>query len=159
MSEIGIEISHYLRCSFWRNGVFALSETAVVTARKSRLQDWASRGNRKAKAALDLAITPNRFRLAVTNRHNPCQHPDGGVWSEDSCQPCGRTCSFHSGDRALQRGHRPEPGCPRNNLLFARRGRIGTQASCRTLSRDHRDHCSRPAALVLENIGSDGSSR
>ena len=47
------------------NGVFAMSEMAVVTARKSRLQDWASKGNTKAKTALELATTPNRFLLAI----------------------------------------------------------------------------------------------
>jgi putative hemolysin len=47
------------------NGVFAMSEMAVVTARKSRLQDWARKGNAKAKVALELANTPNRFLSAV----------------------------------------------------------------------------------------------
>jgi putative hemolysin len=47
------------------NGVFAMSEMAVVTARKSRLQDWAKKGNAKAKVALELANAPNRFLSAV----------------------------------------------------------------------------------------------
>lgn len=47
------------------NGVFAMSEMAVITARKSRLQDWIKRGNRSAKVALDLATAPNRFLSAV----------------------------------------------------------------------------------------------
>ncbi|HXV48829.1 MAG TPA: hemolysin family protein [Candidatus Binatia bacterium] len=47
------------------NGVFAMSEMAVITARKSRLQDWIKRGNRGAKVALDLALAPNRFLPAV----------------------------------------------------------------------------------------------
>ena len=64
MSEFGIDIL-IIAMLILANGVFALSETAVVTARKSRLQDWASRGNRKAKAALELANTPNRFLLAL----------------------------------------------------------------------------------------------
>jgi len=38
---------------------------AVITARKSRLQDWVSKGNRRAKVALELALAPNRFLSAV----------------------------------------------------------------------------------------------
>jgi putative hemolysin len=45
--------------------VFALSEMAVIAARKSRLQDWARLGNRRAKIALDIADTPNRFLPAL----------------------------------------------------------------------------------------------
>jgi putative hemolysin len=47
------------------NGVFAMSEMAMVTARKSRLQDWVKKGNRGAKMALELALAPNRFLSAV----------------------------------------------------------------------------------------------
>jgi len=47
------------------NGLFAMSELAVVSARKSRLKQWASRGNRKAQVALDLANDPNRFLSTV----------------------------------------------------------------------------------------------
>jgi CBS domain containing-hemolysin-like protein len=34
------------------NGIFAMSEMAVITARKSRLQDWVKKGNSRAKAAV-----------------------------------------------------------------------------------------------------------
>jgi putative hemolysin len=47
------------------NGIFAMSEMAVVTARKSRLQDWANKGDARARAALELANAPNRFLSAV----------------------------------------------------------------------------------------------
>jgi putative hemolysin len=47
------------------NGIFAMSEIAIVTARKSRLQDWANNGNTRAKAALDLANAPNQFLSTV----------------------------------------------------------------------------------------------
>ena len=64
MSEIGIDVL-IIAVLILANGVFAMSEMAVVTARKSRLQDWASKGNTRAKTALELANTPNRFLLAV----------------------------------------------------------------------------------------------
>ena len=64
MSEIGIDVL-IIALLILANGVFAMSEMAVVTARKSRLQDWASRGNRRAKTALELANTPSHFLLAV----------------------------------------------------------------------------------------------
>jgi putative hemolysin len=47
------------------NGVFAMSEIAVVSARKARLQRWASEGNSKARSALELANDPNHFLSTV----------------------------------------------------------------------------------------------
>jgi putative hemolysin len=47
------------------NGIFAMSEIAVVTARKSRLQDLANKGVGRARAALDLATHPNHFLSTV----------------------------------------------------------------------------------------------
>lgn len=47
------------------NGVFAMSEMSIVSARKARLQEMAERGDRKARVALDLANSPNRFLSTV----------------------------------------------------------------------------------------------
>jgi magnesium and cobalt exporter, CNNM family len=47
------------------NAFFAMSELVVVSARKSKLQEWAKMGNRRAHAALELAITPSKFMLAM----------------------------------------------------------------------------------------------
>lgn len=47
------------------NGVFTMAEMAVVGARKSRLEEWADKGNARAKAALELAQAPNQFLLTV----------------------------------------------------------------------------------------------
>ena len=47
------------------NGVFAMSEMAVISARKSRLQDWVERGNSRARAALELGQAPNRLLASV----------------------------------------------------------------------------------------------
>ncbi|WNC46243.1 hemolysin family protein [Thermosynechococcus sp. GLH187] len=47
------------------NGIFAGAEIAVVSARKVRLEQLAKRGQRKAKAALKLANSPNNFLSAV----------------------------------------------------------------------------------------------
>jgi len=43
------------------NGVFSMSELAIISSRKVRLEQWAKEGNRKAKAALRLANNPNNF--------------------------------------------------------------------------------------------------
>ena len=43
------------------NGLFVMSEMAIVSSRKTRLQQWANEGNSRAKIALDLAQSPNRF--------------------------------------------------------------------------------------------------
>lgn len=47
------------------NGVFAMSELAMMTSRQSRLQQEAARGNRGAAAALSLAREPTRFLSTV----------------------------------------------------------------------------------------------
>jgi putative hemolysin len=47
------------------NGVFAMSEIAVVSARKSRLQRRAEAGDERARRALELANDPNRFLSTV----------------------------------------------------------------------------------------------
>jgi putative hemolysin len=47
------------------NGIFALSEIAVVSARKTRLQQWADEGNARARAALELANNPNQFLATI----------------------------------------------------------------------------------------------
>jgi putative hemolysin len=47
------------------NGVFAMSEMSIVSARKARLQEMAERGDHKAQAALDLANSPNRFLSTI----------------------------------------------------------------------------------------------
>jgi putative hemolysin len=47
------------------NGIFVMSEMAIVSARKVRLQAAADRGDRRAGIALDLAMTPDRFLPTV----------------------------------------------------------------------------------------------
>jgi putative hemolysin len=47
------------------NGLFAMAEIAVVSARKVRLQRLAESGNKAARRALDLAETPNRFLSTI----------------------------------------------------------------------------------------------
>ncbi|MBW4642299.1 MAG: hemolysin family protein [Goleter apudmare HA4340-LM2] len=47
------------------NGVFSMSEMAIVSARKVRLQHLANQGDIKARAALKLAESPNHFLSTV----------------------------------------------------------------------------------------------
>ncbi len=47
------------------NGLLAMSEFAVVSARKSRLQPLADDGNERARAALDLAEHPDQFLATI----------------------------------------------------------------------------------------------
>jgi putative hemolysin len=47
------------------NGVLAMSELAIVSARPNRLQQMADNGNKGAKAALDLASDPSKFLSTV----------------------------------------------------------------------------------------------
>lgn len=47
------------------NGVFSMSEIALISARKNRLENAAKKGNPSAQAALDLANSPNKFLSTV----------------------------------------------------------------------------------------------
>ena len=47
------------------NGVLAMSEIAVVSARRVRLQQWAAKGDKRAAAALALAQEPGHFLSTI----------------------------------------------------------------------------------------------
>jgi putative hemolysin len=42
-----------------------MSEIAIVSARKAKLQQWTNEGNAKARVALELAKSPNRLLSTV----------------------------------------------------------------------------------------------
>lgn len=64
MGEYGLEITLIFLLVI-ANGVFSMTELAVVSARKIRLQQKAEEGSKGAKAALDLAANPNDFLSTV----------------------------------------------------------------------------------------------
>src|SRR4051812_42631087 len=47
------------------NGIFAMAEIAIVSARKARLEARAEEGSKNARLALDLARNPNEFLSTV----------------------------------------------------------------------------------------------
>src|ERR1700678_1494565 len=47
------------------NGILAMSEIAIVSSQKARLEQWAKEGNAGAKAALALASNPDVFLATV----------------------------------------------------------------------------------------------
>ena len=47
------------------NGIFAMSEMSLVSAKKVRLQQMADKGNKGAKAALQLQSDPTRMLSSV----------------------------------------------------------------------------------------------
>lgn len=50
-----------LLCLIFANGVFVMAEIALVSARKTRLENLAEKGDLKAKAALELTESPELF--------------------------------------------------------------------------------------------------
>ncbi len=64
MRDLGFEVL-FILVLVLGNGLFAMTEIAVVSARKARLQQWANEGNLRAKNALDLANSPNRFLATI----------------------------------------------------------------------------------------------
>jgi len=63
--EIGIRIL-IIFLLILLSGFFSMSEAAIFAARKSRLQHRANEGDNRARRALDLSGTPNRFLPTVT---------------------------------------------------------------------------------------------
>jgi putative hemolysin len=61
---IGIEVA-FIFLLILANGIFAMSEIAVVAARKVRLQQRAEDGDERAKSALALANNPTQFLATV----------------------------------------------------------------------------------------------
>ncbi len=47
------------------NGLFVMSEMAIISVRKVRLQQMANQGSTNARVALDLANAPNQFLPTV----------------------------------------------------------------------------------------------
>ncbi len=47
------------------NGIFAMAEIAIVSSKKSRLQQWSNEGNRNARTVLTLMENPERFLSTV----------------------------------------------------------------------------------------------
>jgi putative hemolysin len=64
MTSIVLEIL-FILLLIVANGIFSMSELAIVSSRKVRLEQWAKEGNRRAKAALKLANNPNNFLATV----------------------------------------------------------------------------------------------
>ncbi len=64
MSDITFQIMFIIFLTI-ANGVFSMSEIAIVSTRKARLQQWVNEGNAKARVALDLADSPNRLLSTV----------------------------------------------------------------------------------------------
>jgi len=62
--SIGIEILIILILII-ANGIFAMSEMAVISSRKERLQQWINEGHPKAKKAMELASSPSHFLSTV----------------------------------------------------------------------------------------------
>jgi putative hemolysin len=64
LSQVAFEIGIVLVLIFI-NGLFAMSEMAVVSSRRARLEQFREEGTRGAKTALELADQPNRFLSTV----------------------------------------------------------------------------------------------
>ena len=47
------------------NGIFAMAEFAIVSAKKTRLQQRAQEGDKRAEAALELAQEPTHFLSTI----------------------------------------------------------------------------------------------
>lgn len=61
---VGVDIIVILLLIFL-NGLFSMSEIAILSARKARLQQWVEEGNQKAQVVVDLSNAPNMLLSTV----------------------------------------------------------------------------------------------
>ena len=52
------------------NGIFSMSEIALVSARKFKLESSAKKGNANARKTLELSKNPNTFLSTAQNRNH-----------------------------------------------------------------------------------------
>ncbi len=64
MSSVAFEILIILALVIL-NGIFAMAEISIIAVRKTRLQELANQGDDKARVALELSNSPNRFLSTV----------------------------------------------------------------------------------------------
>ncbi len=64
MISVSVEIL-FILLLILLNGLFAMAEIAIVSARRVRLESMARDGSRGAQTALELADSPNRFLSTV----------------------------------------------------------------------------------------------
>ena len=64
MNNIGLDLLVIVLLLFL-NGILAMSETALLSVRKARLQHRANEGDQRAQTALQLTENPNRFLSTI----------------------------------------------------------------------------------------------
>jgi putative hemolysin len=64
VSDIALELI-FIFALLIANGIFAMSELAIVSARKARMEARAEEGDRRAQAALELAAAPDTFLSTI----------------------------------------------------------------------------------------------
>ena len=126
-------------CCWWRsNGVFAMSELAIVSSRKPRLKAMARAGRRGAQTALDLASDPGRFLSTVQIGITLIGILAGAYSGASLGGPVGqrhraaRRRPGHGRDARLRPRHRP------HHLCLAGDRRAGAQAIRAALARADR---------------------
>jgi CBS domain containing-hemolysin-like protein len=103
MKTLGLEIAVIIALAVI-NGIFAMSEVALLSARRVRLQHLAEHGNARARRALHLIEKPNNFLSTVqvgvtlvgvlagafggaTIADTIAQHPSRYVWLAPTVRP------------------------------------------------------------------------
>ena len=139
------------------NGVFAMSEMAVITARKSRLQDWVNKGNSRARVALELAQAPNQLLSSVQIGITLIEYPHRHICRPRRGRMDGRVYQRASNRWNLSSGSWFGFGRSHHYLLFLGHRRIGAQAAGHAPSGIHRHLGRSAAAFVCLAIGADGA--
>ena len=104
------------------NGLFSMSEIAVVSSRKVRLQRFADEGRRSAAAALALHTAPANFLSTIQVGITLIGVLSGAVGERAFVEPLTVRLAEHAGWRPTRRSS-PRPRGRGDHLLLGRRRR------------------------------------
>ena len=88
------------------NGVFAMAEIAIVSVRKARFHKLAEQGDRRARAALELTESPNRFLSTVQVGITLIGILAGAFGGATLARAITSVCIDSTGRAATERGYR-----------------------------------------------------
>ena len=138
------------------NGFFAMSELAIVSARRARLETMAKAGNRGAARALKLAEDPTGFLSTVQIGITLIGIFAGAYSGATLSEPLADVLRRRPGRRLDRRHARLRPRRRRHHLRLADHRRAGAEAPRAAQRRGHRrlrlrpdDACSPPSASPI----------
>ena len=138
------------------NGVFAMSELAIASSRKARLEAMARTGSRGARAAIDLAADPGKFLSTAQVGITLIAILSGAYSGEALGGPTAlRLQSWFGSERGDREHRRVRARDRRHDLRLADRRRARAQADRAALARADRGGGGDPDGVAVADRRAD----